>query len=458
MIRTLALSAALAASTSFATPSFAETYDNPDRAWWTRFLETLNGSTPDLEAEARQDPRYLGSDEFTRTEVLAEIIAEMEAARQEIDPATTVVTLPMRASLGDYDATSGGFPVSTFRSGSYLQVGVGSSLYFANADDVRIYPAALDDAKALRARIGTQDIIARLTLIDIRPSTSRRNAYEAHVARVDYETTGGVPLLTVEADPAATGGADDAAGAEAVEAGIIAAAGLPPLGSSWEAAMEQFRGSDYFYVVSNAQYDLPGGSAPVYVRKDGAITTLMEPRPTDAFTVYLQPVEGDWGIDRGRSFSVIGLTGQDGLDTTGLGPGLNCGTPGVLDRCAMLRFEPSDTGHVLTSAWGVLEMPGDLTAEGVLSRFGGPSAFDTSDTVLAYDTRDIAAGDRTVHRGSSLGVRATLATAGAARDEPPRYDPLEMTSGARDRIRRAVEVYAVEGAEGRTPVLYTLSR
>ncbi|MFJ1292652.1 hypothetical protein ACEPPZ_11270 [Paracoccus yeei] len=457
MIRTLALSAILAASVAL--PSYAETYDNPDRAWWDAFLVTLNGTAPDLEAEARQDPRYLAADEFTRAEVLATIIAERQAARQEIDPATTVVTLPMRASLGDYDAASNGFPVSTFRSGSYLQVGMGSSLYFANADELRIYPAELEAAKALRTRIGTQDIIARLTLTDIHPSISRRNAYDAHVARVDYETERGEPLLTVEPAAAVARSAEDtAAGAQTAEAGIIAAAGLPPLGSTWTEAMDQFRANDYFFVVNDAQYDVPGGSKPVYVRRDGAILTLQEPRPSRPFTVFLQPVEGDWGIDRGMSFSATGLTGQDGLDTTGLGPGLNCGTPGRADRCAMLRFEPTEGGHVLTAAWGVIEMPGSLTAEDVLDRLGGTDAFDTAETVLAYDTRDVAAGDRTVHRGSSLGVKATLAAAGEALDEPPRYDALKMTSGSRNVIRRAAEVYVIEGAEDRTPVLYTLSR
>ncbi|MFJ1292659.1 hypothetical protein ACEPPZ_11305 [Paracoccus yeei] len=94
----------------------------------------------------------------------------------------------------------------------------------------------------------------------------------------------------------------------------------------------------------------------------------------------------------------------------------------------------------MTAAWGAIEMPGDLTSEDVLARFGDASAFETADTVLAYDTRDIAAGDRTGHRGSSLGVKATLATAGAPLGEAPRYDPLEMTSGSQSAIRRAVEV------------------
>lgn len=455
-VRAAALSLLLA-STSL--PAVAETYANPDNNWWRAFTETLDGKVSDIEAAARRDPRYQATDEFTRDSVLADIVGEMQAQRQEIDPATAVVTLPMRARLGDYDSAAEGFPVSVFAPGTYLPIGGGRQLHFRNGSELAIYPAVLEEAKALRARLGLDEVIAHLTLTDIRASTTRRDAYDAHVTQVAYATRDGATLLTVEAEPeVARSEVDSASGDAAIRDAVVRVAGIPPLGSTWEQAMTQFMGDDYFYVVADAKWYPPSGPAPVYVRRDGAILTLKEPNPENPFRVYLQTIEGDWGKDQGVSLSVAGALGQGGLDTDGLGAGLACGTPDALDRCAVLRFEPADGGHVLTAAWGVIELQESANPEDALARFGGSSAFDIAPTLLAYDTRDIAAGDRTVHRGTSLGVTATLASAGEALAEPPAYDPLEMTSSGRTTIRRAVELYAIQGAEGRTPLLYVLSQ
>ena len=199
MLRTLTLAAALAASVCL--PATAETYHNPDDTWWRALTDTLDGTAPDPETVARQDPRYQRADEFTRDQVLADIVADLRAQRQGIDPATAVVMLPMQARLGDYSTSAGGFPVSLFAAGTYLPLGGGKQLHFRNASGLAIYPAALEEARALRQRLGLEDVIAELTLTDIRPSVTRAGAYDAHVAQVAYATRGGDPLQTVEADP-----------------------------------------------------------------------------------------------------------------------------------------------------------------------------------------------------------------------------------------------------------------
>lgn len=454
MLRMSTLAAALAASICL--PAGAETFANPDDAWWLSFIETLNGTAPDLTAAARQDRRYLDADEFSRDQVLADIIAEMKAQRQQIDPATAIVILPMQARLGDYISDLGGFPVSLFAPDTYVPIAGGKQLRFRNAREMAFYPVELEAAKDLRARIGLDAVIAEMTLKDIRPSNTRRGAYDAHVAQVAYSTRQGEPLLTVDAAPEAPGaGADTASGANAIRNAITEAAGLPPLGATWAEAQEQFLGNDYYYVVNTAKWYPPMGPQPVYVRRDGAILTLQEPEADKGFRVYLQPVEGDWGQDTGMSFSVTDVLGRGGLDTDGLGAGLNCGTPDVEDRCAVLRFEPAEGGHIMTAAWGIIELPGDVLPDDAIARFGDPAAFDTAITQLGYEVEDVRIG-RKAQRTNGLGVTATMALAGGPLDEAPVYDPLSMTTGG--TIPREIEIFAIQGAEGRTPVLYVLSR
>nr|WP_172684930.1 hypothetical protein [Paracoccus marcusii] len=380
----------------------------------------------------------------------------MQAKRQKIDPATAIVTLPTQARLGDYSSELGGFPVSLFAPDTYLPIAGGRQLHFRNAREMALYPVELEAAKRLRARIGANDVIAELTLEDIRPSNTRSGAYDGHVTRATYFTRQGEPLLTVDAAPeSAREGADSASGADAIRTAVTEAAGLPPLGATWAEAQEQFMGDDYYYVVTTAKWYPPSGPEPVYIRRDGAILTLQEPDADQGFRVYLQPVEIDWGQDSGVSVSVTDVLGHGGLDTDGLGAGLNCGTPDVKDRCAVLRFEPAESGHIMTAAWGIIELPGDVLPDDAIARFGDPAALDTAITQLGYEVEDVRIG-RKAPRTNGLGVTATMALAGAPLDEAPVYDPLSMTTG--ETIPREIEIFVIEGAEGRTPVLYNLSR
>ena len=111
MLKTLALTTCLGLILS--TPSLAETYTDPDAAWWGAFLETLDGTAPDLESLALQDPEYLAADEFSRDEALVRVMARLAADRATIDPATAEVVLSIRAEFGDYDNVRGGFPVTS---------------------------------------------------------------------------------------------------------------------------------------------------------------------------------------------------------------------------------------------------------------------------------------------------------------------------------------------------------
>ena len=93
MLKTLALTTCLGLilAAPLATPSLAETYTDPDAAWWGAFLDTLDGTAPDLESQALQDPEYLAADEFSRDEALVRVMARLAADRATIDPATAEV-------------------------------------------------------------------------------------------------------------------------------------------------------------------------------------------------------------------------------------------------------------------------------------------------------------------------------------------------------------------------------
>ena len=148
MLKTLALTTCL--GLILATPSLAETYTDPDSAWWSAFLDTLDGTAPDLEALALQDPDYLAADEFSRDEARTKVMARLAADRANIDPATAEVVLSIRAEFGDYDSARGGFPVSIFTPTSRLPLPLGRSLFFRNWQDVALFPATRDQGRAQR--------------------------------------------------------------------------------------------------------------------------------------------------------------------------------------------------------------------------------------------------------------------------------------------------------------------
>lgn len=454
-----ALAATLAATLALSTalPALAETYVDPDRAWWAAFTDRLDGTTPDPEDLARQDPRYLAADEFSRAAVMAEIATDLAAAREALDPGSAVVVMSVMAIFGDYDSARGGFPVSTFGPSSYLETGSGG-LHFRNWQAFNLFPAELDAARALRERIGTDDIVAEVTLEAIRPSTTRRGAYDGHVSGVAYYTRGGDLLGRMEAAPEVVASPGQVAdGAAGLRARIEAVAGLPALGTAWDDAKAQLA-EGWPLVVSDAWTETATGRQLSHVRRDGTLETDEAPDPAEGFRVYLQQVEGAWLPQDGLSLALTDILGQGGLSTTGLGSGLGCGTPEVPDRCAVLTFAPRAGGHVLTGAHGVIERPGDMTLAEALADLGaGPevAGIEIMDTLLGYDVEDVRLARKATITGG-LGVAARMAVAGGPAEAAPPYDPLDMTMGM-DNPGRQVALFALDGAEGRVPVVFVLT-
>lgn len=450
-----ALLAALLSTASF--PALAEVVTEPDDAWWAAFIDRLEAGDPDLEALARRDPRYLAAGEFDRAPVLAEIVAEAQAARDAINPDGTVVVMRVGARLEDYDADREGFPVSAFGPMTSVTV-AGRNLAFRNWQALQILPAGLDAARALRARIGLDSVVAEMTLQAIRPSETRPGTYDAHVSQVVYRSRAGEELARIEAPAERVSSADEiAAGAAAIRAALEAAAGLPALGSSWEAAKADLA-EGWPLVVSDAWSYTETGRHLAFVQRDGVVEADTPHDPDEGFRLFVQQVEGSWLPQDGTSFSVTDILGQGGLSTTGLGSGLACGTPEALDRCAVLTFSPRDGSHVLTGIHGVIEMPGTLALSEALAAFGAtPDAAGVTlrETLVAYDREDLRLARKAPVTGG-LGVTAMMATAGDPASGTLPYDPLARTTGITNPGRQ-VSLFAVDGAEDRVPVIFVLA-
>ena len=122
----------------------------------------------------------------------------------------------------------------------------------------------------------------------------------------------------------------------------------------------------------------------------------------------------------------------------------------------MLIFEPKDGNHVLTGAYGVIEQSAAASAEAAFKAFiGDPAdAFEGLTTIADYDREDIRQARKAPIIGGR-GVPTFAAGAGQPLTANPPYDPLKNTTGI-EPIRREIALYAVEGAEGRTPVVYVM--
>lgn len=437
---------------AFSSTAQAESYSNPDRAWWKQFFAAVDGTSPDFEAAAKQDLQYQSANEFDRDEVLARLVAQLREQHAQIDTASAEITLNMRAQLGDYSSAQNGFPVSLFAPNMRLQLD-GSDLYFRNFESYSIFPASKDEGQALRTRIGTQPLIASLTLTNIRKSTTRPRAYDGFVSKVTYTAKDGLVVAEFTATENAPLPADVAADQlAAVRKQLVEMAGIPPLGTPWSEAKTTIQ-SSYPFSASDMFAYTDKGKRIAYQYDKGTLA-LDAPHEADkVFRIYLQQAEGGWRTTRGFS---VNLNGGDSVSTKGTGPGLACYTPDVLDRCAVLEFSPADGGHVLTRAYGVIELKRTETPRAAIEGLVGDSmaAFDGFTTKLDYDPGSLEQG-RTPKFITNGGVAAYAVGAGQMREGSPLYDPLQNTTQT-NPISREIALFAVDGAPNRIPLIFVL--
>lgn len=453
----LALAFGLGFALSF--PASAETYTNPDNAWWASFFMAVDGNVPDYERIAKADPAYLSADEFSRSAVLADLVARLEAEQARFDVGAAQVVVGIRAQLGDYSAEHSGFPINIFAQNMRLQPDH-RDLFFRNWQQFSVYEATIDEGRALREKIGTQPLSVEVTLGDIRPSATRSRAYDARIVKVVYYAADGLKVAEIEApEEKVVSGADADTQVAAMRGKISDLVGIPPLGSDWTTVKSQLPGAwpisasdDFFYG------DL--GKMLAWEHAEGVVVADESHDPGQIFHVYLQQVDGAWRTQRGVSGSALfdAAGTLDNVSTRGTGPGLACYTPEVLDRCVVLEFSPADGDHILTRAYGVIELPradGD-TVEGLFKAFVGEAAgvFDGFSAPLGYDAATLKTGV-VPNFPAGRGVQSYAAGAGKLRDGEPIYDPLKNTTGV-NTINREIAIFAVDGADSRIPLIFVL--
>lgn len=437
---------------AMASSACAETFSNPDPAWWGRFFKAVEGTQPDYEMIAKRDQAYLSASEFNRDEVLEKLVDGLKQQQGNIDVGRAEITVTIRATLGDYSTADEGFPVNLFVPNMHLPIG-SNQLFFRNFDAYRIFPATRDEGKALRDRIGTQPLAADVTLTNIQASTTRPRAFEGFVSKVVYTAQDGLVVGEFTATEDAPMSTADAADMVAdIRHNITQAAGIPALGTSWAQAKAILQDTYPFSASDDFAY-LSSGKVIAYQYDAGALVRDAPHDATRPFNVYLQQVDGAWRTTRGFTMD---LNGVDMLSTKGVGPGLACYTPDVRDRCAVLEFSPSDSGHVLSRAYGVIELERSGSPKEVFEAFvsNNSAAFDGFATKVDYDAESLKLGDIPKYIGIR-GVSAYAAGAGEAREGTPIYDPLENTSGI-NSITREIGLFAVDGAADRVPMVFVL--
>lgn len=432
--------------------AYAETYSNPDPIWWGRFFNAVESQQPDFEMIAKKDPAYIAASEFDRDEVLTRLVAELKQQQGRIDVGSAEITVTISATLGDYSAQAGGFPSSVFVPNMHLPIGV-QKLFFRNFHDFRILSATRDQGKALRDRIGTRALTADVTLTNIQASTTRPRAFEAFVSKVVYTAADGLVVGEFTATEAAPLPASVAADQVAtIRSKIIEMAGIPPLGTPWADARAIIQ-SSYPHSASDTYAYTDKGKVIAY-QYDNGTTVLDAPHEENkAFRIYLQQTEGDWRTTRGFS---VDLSAGNSVSVKGTGPGLACYTPGVIDRCAVLEFSPADGGHILTRAYGVIELERSGTTREAAEEFAGDNiaAFDAFGAQVDYDADTLKTGVLASYSGVR-GVSAYVMGAGEDREGAPLYDPLENTTGL-NSVTREVALFAIDGAPDRIPLLFVL--
>lgn len=147
--RSLLFSIALTCSASLAG---AETVDFPEDDFWRTLTRNLYDGPPDFEALARRSDTYRQADEFARGEVLAQEVARLQGEYEGFGD-DLQVRLRAQIRLGDYNAARGGFPISLFTPGTYLDARFNDDAKVM-IEPGRVVIEELSQAKSLRLGFG----------------------------------------------------------------------------------------------------------------------------------------------------------------------------------------------------------------------------------------------------------------------------------------------------------------
>ncbi len=399
-LKSLLLSAALSC---FGITASADVIEFPEDEFWLGLSKSLYGEQPDFEGLAKRTPAYKEADEFSRAEVLAKEVARLEAEQETIAPDTQVL-LRVGISLGDYDAARGGFPVSLFAPGIYLDIR-GGGMQFINGSDYAVLPMTLEQGKALRTREKDARTDGLLLVGDFRKAPGSNRRILANVYRFDYVDQNGSILASIINQPSQSAyGIETADIVRKAQENILDIARLPPLGSDWSAVRAALT-ENYGFALSHA------------VAWDDGKVEIRDGKVACEDLDKAKQLRIGFGNDRklvagmfARQTPVQRAKIPEGqIDMGFTGPILDCGTPGIADACGVLILDRIAGNLVLTGVEGMV----DLAApdhEKAFAVIAGPDlpAFLRSDLKIAYMSGWLEGGSTFAPSGKHLAATRYL--------------------------------------------------
>ncbi|ADO43096.1 hypothetical protein [Ketogulonicigenium vulgare] len=447
LLRSLLLTACL---TCLSTTGRAELVEFPEDGFWWSVARAIYDREPDFDAEARRSDIFRNADEFARDDVLIQEIARLQ--QQHIAMTTDLqVRLRVDVRLDDYDSARGGFPISLFEPGTYL--GVGHGLIFGNSADYAVLKMDVAEARALREREAQGGRkVGILTLGDFDRAPGNGRMLMANVYNFEYFDQADNLLASLSVQPEERD-LDPVAQAQLVsqtQSDLLESIGLPPLGSGWDVVRDALV-QNYDYAISDmlysddARFRLEVGQVSVDETSDARRLRVGFGNAPDLVSQMfaLQAPMARMRIPQGQID--VGFTGR----------GLDCGTPEILDACGVLIFDKLGGSWILTGAEGVRELDTLDYIQAVPTIVGDDIfAFVRTDQHVAYPTNWVAG--RTDEQSSGSAALSARYTLGAALESEPRY--VRPTEHWRTQsVNHEVTLYAVDGANGRTPVIFTMA-
>ena len=396
-------------------------------------LTKLSGGVPDFERLARQSPAVQRADEFDRAEVLSAEASRLNEVWSGFDD-DTAIQVDLHGRLGEYDAAAGGFPLDVFAPGTFI--GGATPIVYTNASAARIFPVRVEEGREMIGRTiaGARAVTVSVTLDRLAPSVVRAGALEGRVAEVVVTGAGGDELgRYAPASRAAPSEGDAGLDADAVAESIGETLSIPVAGATWAEVLPFLEAQHYVFGT--------GGnfSGVLFSMEDGVLETQ---RPLDQYrdlTLAFGPTE-----DAAMTAFQQGARSSFGFGTPRPFGGLDCTTPGVADRCGILRFEKIGDIDILVEAVAVAELQGvryDTEAATALFDGAAIASMDRIETLTGYQREELG-GQGTTSAAAHLYYAGDLANTAV-----PLHDP---RAGYGDRLSAKTMLWAVDGQGDRT--------
>ena len=205
---------------SLISPATARTVDGLDNGEISSLYHYLAGKPINFEKKARDSNEYRSADEFDKSAILKQIIADLREQHQSISQ-VDLIRIRARARISKYNSDIGAYQFSVFKPGTYFRArgqSSGYSVLLDNASEFLNWALPVPAAKAVRNETPYGDVTIELEVrpFGIHPSRSQsirgqivgikvfmpetnRLAYQTHIDASQYH-----PIQTPERSLAET--------------------------------------------------------------------------------------------------------------------------------------------------------------------------------------------------------------------------------------------------------------